>query len=423
MNATNHHTERLQTIDIIRGIALFGILVINIQTYTLFAFLRPEQVYALQIDNPDTYAPVQYLLQLFIKGQFYTIFCFLFGLGFYLSMQKNKRRQVNGARTFKRRLWILLIVGLIHAYIFWLGDVLHKCAILGFSLLYFHNKSSSTIVKWIIGIACFVIVFRLIQSICFPATAESITLAGKHMDGLMMEFIQAWQHGTLLEVISFQKLGAAMNWLMSFRNGFADLAQFEIMFLLGLIAGKAQVFYHIPLYRKRLKQFAWRILPLAFLLKAIAAFSVLNIQFPFPGLQPYEQLIFSIAEFAGAPLLAMVYLVLITAALHKKSSRFLTWIGDTGRISLFNYLVQTLLCMVVFYGYAGGLSGRLSLLQTFIPVIAIYVFQVFYSNAWRKYQGAVGIKKQWKKMINKAEQPTVRTLNFENLETWWASFN
>lgn len=423
MNATNQHTERLQIIDLIRGIALFGILLINIQTYALFAFLQPEQVYALHIDDPDTYAPVQYLLQLFIKGQFYTIFSFLFGLGFYLMMQKNKRRGVDGSRIFKRRLWMLIIVGLIHAYFFWFGDVLHICALLGFSLLYFHKKSISTIVKWIIGIACFVIVFRLMQSLCFPATTGSITAGGKQIDGLTMGFIHAWQHGAVLDVISFQKLGAVMNWLRSYRDGFANLAQFEIMCLLGLIAGKAQVFYHINLYKKRFVQFAWKLLPVAFLLKAVGTLPVLNIQFPFPGLQPYEKLIFSLAEFTGTPLLTIVYLVLITTVFHKRSSRFLIWIANAGRISLFNYLMQTFLCMVLFYGYGGGLSGRLTLIQTFIPAIGIYTLQLFYSNAWRKYQAAGGIKKQWEKMTNKQEQPTMRTLNFKDLETWWASFN
>lgn len=390
--------NRIQTIDIIRGIALLGILLFNVQTYSLFAFLRPEQVYRLQLDNPVTYAPAQFVIHFLIKGQFYTIYSFLFGLGFYLMLQKNNRLNLDGNRFYKRRLWALLLFGLVHAFVFWFGDVLHKYALLGFTLLYFNKKSVSTLFKWIIGLALFIVLFQLIKTMLFPVTPQAYAAGEQQMDKVIMQVIDTWQHGSLTAVASMQKLGVAMLWITSLQSGFSGFVHYEIMFLLGLIAGKTNLFRSVDAFRPKLKRIAgWLVFPALFL-KGFSCLPVLQVHILPASQAAYERMVFSLAEFIGTPLLAVVFLIGLTLLLHNKRSVVLNWIGNTGRLGLTNYLVQTLLCMLLFYGYAFGLSGRLTLVECLIPVACIYLLQVLYSNLWLRYHDAGPMESLWRRM-------------------------
>lgn len=411
-------SRRIHSIDVIRGLALFGILVMNIQTYTLFAFLRPEQVYALHLDVPEIYAPVQFFIHLFFKGQFYTIYSFLFGIGFYLMMHKNRNKGVgnpawNSNKIFRRRLWVLLGFGIVHAFFFWFGDILHKYALMGFTLLYFNKKPISTIIKWIPGLITFVILFQITSTIFSPATTESVAAGQQEMDKIIMEVVNTWQNGSLPEVMSLQKLGVAMLYFVGAEKGMPGFVHYEIMFLLGLIAGRIHFFQHLKTFKTAFTRVAWQILPFALILKGISCIPVLS-QHLLPGdLQKFESLIYSLSEFMAIPLLTIVYLIFLTIRFSGTPSNFSVWIANTGRMGLTNYLAQTLFCMLVFYGYAGGLAGKLTLLESFIPVFLIYSFQVFYSNMWLKYYSTGPMEGLWRRMAypkNKSWKNSISTL-------------
>ena len=380
MTTKSINTDRIHAIDCIRGFALLGILIINIQTYSLFAFLRPQQVYALALDQPDTYAPVQFFIHLFVKGQFYTLYSFLFGLGFYLMWKKNKRAGLDASHLFKRRLWGLLLLGLLHGFVFWFGDILHKYALLGFSLLYFNRKSVPTLLTWIVGLAVLVIVIQTVNLFVFPTTPQAISHSQQQVDAVIGRVIKAWQYGSIREVMSLQTLGVLRVHVTAVQHGLAPYVEYEIMFLLGLIAGKLRLFTRIVEVKHRFLQNAFWVFPLGLLLKGISCLPIVEVHLLAANQLPYEQLIFSLAEFIGTPLLTIVYLIELSLLCSRKP--FFQWIGNTGRMSLTNYLLQTLLCMLLFYGYALGFSGRLTLLKSFLPVVGIYGFEVGFSNWW-----------------------------------------
>ncbi|RYE03364.1 MAG: DUF418 domain-containing protein, partial [Sphingomonadales bacterium] len=122
-------TERMDLLDGLRGFALLGILLANIDYWSGWLFLTPDQAAALA---GGTQAHVQHVLhKLLIDGKFYTIFSLLFGLGFTLQLSRLEKRGADGVAIFRRRLLALLAIGLVHLWLIWDGDILTLYALLG----------------------------------------------------------------------------------------------------------------------------------------------------------------------------------------------------------------------------------------------------------------------------------------------------
>ena len=141
---TPHPTqERVVTIDILRGFALFGVLVAN-----ALVFSYPFQFYApLSFPELDEVGRMtEWLVRLFVVGSFYPLFSFLFGLGFSLYLRKGDE----ALPLFRRRLAILLLIGFIHAVFIWSGDILVTYALVGFSLIVFRRQSDEALLVWIV---------------------------------------------------------------------------------------------------------------------------------------------------------------------------------------------------------------------------------------------------------------------------------
>ncbi len=139
--------NRIDVLDYLRGFALIGILMINI---TSLLNLKPPVS-----NSMDEY--YQRFLYLIVEGHFYTIFTFLFGIGFYIFITRAKEKGANAYLLFIRRLIVLFIIGYIHS-IFYSGEALALYAIFGCILLPFYKISRQ--INLVIGI------FGVFGSIC-----------------------------------------------------------------------------------------------------------------------------------------------------------------------------------------------------------------------------------------------------------------
>src|ERR1700722_15890002 len=144
-----HLSERILFIDILRGMALFGILAANMR-----AFFAPLDAYGtigvLFHSRADILA--QAFVDTFIQGKFISIFSFLFGMGFAIQMSRAEARGVRFMGFYPRRLLALALFGLIHGLLIWAGDILLTYAFSGAILLLFRKRQQETLLWWAGGL-------------------------------------------------------------------------------------------------------------------------------------------------------------------------------------------------------------------------------------------------------------------------------
>src|SRR5580692_6135329 len=137
--------DRILYIDMLRGMALFGILAANMRGFNapsvLYGNIRP-----LFHGRADLIA--QGFIDIFIQGKFVTLFSFLFGLGFAVQMSRAAARGAKFMSFYPRRLAALALFGLIHGILIWWGDILLTYALAGTMLLLFRKKSNKIVLSW-----------------------------------------------------------------------------------------------------------------------------------------------------------------------------------------------------------------------------------------------------------------------------------
>ena len=140
-------SERIDVIDVLRGFALFGVLLANALWYfSGFGDLTEEEVLQLPVNPLD---PVVFELeQFFVSNKFISIFSFLFGMGFALQMRRAEERGAPVKRLYVRRMLWLLAFGIAHALLAFYGDVLHLYAVLGLLLIGWVTRSERSLIGW-----------------------------------------------------------------------------------------------------------------------------------------------------------------------------------------------------------------------------------------------------------------------------------
>src|SRR5687767_3595794 len=136
--------ERIPALDVLRGIAVAGILFANVLVFFGLVFLPAERAAALPTAEADVV--VRFLDRVLVEGKFYSIFSLLFGIGFGLQLARGGEQALP---RFRRRLRILLVIGAVHAFLIWSGDILMLYALLGFTLPWFARKSDRELLRWV----------------------------------------------------------------------------------------------------------------------------------------------------------------------------------------------------------------------------------------------------------------------------------
>lgn len=368
--------ERINEIDIVRGLALFGILMVNMSFFKAPVYLeRLPSNYPAGIEQISAW-----FIQLFFEGKFYAIFSFLFGLGFYIFMERVMEKGLELVPLYRRRLFALLIFGLAHLVFFWSGDILLIYALGGFILLGFRNKSFQSIRKWIIGLF---FVTLVLNSLIYIAKGVGEVLAGPEYEAMMSEMLAgamaAYTEGSFFELVAFRMANEVPYVIISIIAWIPAVLAF---FLCGLYTGKLGIFKNLQqniTLLKRVRKWGFFVGALILLLFIFAETGIWPLdpllRLPLLPALNYAASLFIFPAYIAAWLLA------VQGGFFK---RLLGPVAAAGRMALTNYLSQTLICVLLFYGFGLGLYGRVSLAEGILITLGIYFVQIIWSNLWLK---------------------------------------
>ena len=187
-------TERVLALDVLRGIAVGGILVANVIVFFGLTFLSRAQVAALATTTADHAA--LWFEHVFVDQKFYSIFSLLFGIGFGIQLTRGGDAALP---RFRRRLRILLAIGAIHAFVVWAGDILMLYALLGFTLPWFARKSDRQLIKWaVVLLATPTILYALVLAL-WLATNQHAGAADSRMPAQILPFFEGIGRGGFRE--------------------------------------------------------------------------------------------------------------------------------------------------------------------------------------------------------------------------------
>ena len=380
--------ERIDSIDVLRGFALCGILLLNVT-----AFAAPGQVWGIGGDLPTIDRLVYALLLLLVDAKFFTLFSFLFGLGFSVQMVRAQERGAPFTRLFLRRLAALAVFGVAHIVLLWEGDILLLYACVGVLLLPFRDASPTTLLRWIVGLLVSVLVvvtLLLGASIVarhLPATAGRVAAT----DQAIVASSTVDDDGGPAVGYGAGTVGRVMTYVYSTPVYVTRVPTVLAMFLLGLYVGRRDILRHVDDHERLLRGVrTWGLL----IGVAVSLAVTLTVMFA-PPLTAVLALFYNQA--VDGPLQSMGYAAALLLALRSPVvMRWLRPLAAYGRMALTNYLGQSLLAYLIFT--TGGLAGRLTLDRVELIAVGIICAQVATSMVWLRHFRYGPLEWVWRSM-------------------------
>ena len=354
--------ERIESIDVVRGIALFGVLIVNLITEFRVSIFQQflEPVATEPID-----AVVDGIVVLAFQSKAFCLFSLLFGVGLAMLFERLSRRG-DPLYWLGRRLFVLLALGLIHVLLIWNGDILTEYALAGFVVLPFLLSGPRTVLVSAAGFLIFYLTAPLLYLVDWPdaATLQAhVALAN-----------QVYSTGSLAEILrfSFEELRFIVPLhVLVFPRTIA-------LFLFGMFLWKAGIL-------KRAREFRSSIAAAA--LACIVAGAVLTAADFQGSLRSLGTFGFALAELAPVSLAVGYGAAIVTLMEIAAARRVLSAFAPTGRMAFTNYIMQSIFFGLVFFGYGLGQFGRMSAAAALALGTTVYIAQTVMSRWWlRRYR-------------------------------------
>jgi len=376
-NKKPFNQERILSVDILRGFALFGIIYSHM-VFWYTAGPLPEHFYQDHMTPLSIVASGFYVL--FFIAKFFSIFSFLFGLSFYIQMQSLIKYGDNFVARFAWRLAILGMIGLLHRT-FWRGDILSIYVPLGFLLIVFRNISN----RILIIIGCILVLnipTQIAQLFNLAVNNTYQFFAGDH-DAEVVLYYQVVAQDNFWQMCRDNLLGTMDGIRYQLSSG--RLIITFGFFLLGMLVGRAGWFNHpdaANTYFRPIWIKCWKAI-----LGIIAMAIVLGIALKGFGVDfqksPWGQFPFLILwDFFNATL-ALFYISGIVLLLTKRFwLKWLSPLGNIGKMALTTYLTQSIIGVLLFYHVGFGLLGKTTPAENIGIGLVIFAVQILICSWW-----------------------------------------
>lgn len=380
--------EREIFMDVLRGFAILGIFIANLDAFTWWDFVKPGSAGRLLLPNWD--GKMLFLHHMFVEGKFYSIFSFLFGWGISIQLMRSEAQGIKSVSFIRRRLAVMLVLGALHLMI-WPGDIVFLYALLGFVLLLFRKLSNKALlITGALLILSPILLYALKMN--FPVLnkpSQFLFTAGK------------WADEKLIGVTSddsFRHYIRTANWWEIFKgdlSGFfwryADLFfQSRIskvlgMMLIGMAVGRTNFYKNIAQHKKLL----YYIIGFGILVALPANYILARYMQAHDGSYynlTAKGLYRTIAYAIGVAPLAAAYIAIFMFSFRTTAGgKILSFLAPVGKMAFTNYIMHTLIGNFVFLNAGLGYMERVGPVYYTVFAMVVFVFQIIISTVWLRY--------------------------------------
>ena len=394
-------TERINSLDVLRGFALLGILVMNIQAFSMVgaAYMNPTAYGDLTGANYW----VWYVSHLLFDQKFMALFSALFGAGIVLMWRRAEAKSRRATGLHYRRTFWLMVFGLVHAYGVWAGDILFVYSLCALWVFWLKRRSPKALI--IIGA-----IVLMVSPVLMMTAGLSVQWWPQEDVEQMMVGWQPTPEQIAEEVANYQ-------------GGWSDQGRSRVKVAVGtpteafiywtfwrasglMIVGMA--LFKIGFFSAELSDRIYkRCIGISFLGLPILVYSVHQ---NFASAWSIERFFFSqVYNYFASLLVSLGYasaimLIYKHGLLTKVTSR----LANVGRMALTNYLLHTIIATTIFYGHGLGYFGQVSRAGQILIVCGIWAFQIPFSAWWLKRFRFGPFEWLWRTLSYMKQQPLVR---------------
>jgi uncharacterized protein len=393
-------TDRIVSLDVLRGVAVLGILVMNIYAFAMpfIAYSNPLAMGGTELHNIGTW----FFTHIFFDQKFLSIFAMLFGAGLILMTGRAEARGAKYGRIYFRRQFWLLVLGATHGYLIWFGDILFTYAVIGMLVYWFRNRSPKTLII----VACLLLPFALLMSYGMSFHVEKTQVevseimvlqdTGEELSEEQEQLLADWEQqrpfmaptdedlqkdldaydGNYIDItVHRAPVVASMQIFTTLFFGIFRVAALMMIGMalmkLGILSGERSSNY----YRNLMLTGYLLGLPLT----VFSAFDLYAHQFNTLYVFRYG----GIANYVGSLIVAfghigLIMLIVKSGVMRRVMKQFVA----VGRMALTNYLLHSVILTTVFYGYGFGLYGTVPRFWQMGFVAGVIVLQLYLSTWW-----------------------------------------